>query len=806
MSPTSLLRRPIVWPRRHITLAAAGLLVLAVVPFRDAVFGGAVLFRRDIGMVWLPMVESFVRVVAEGSWPLWDPHRAFGQPLLADPRAEVLYPLTWLNLVMSPGSYYTFFVVLHVFFSSLGLFALARRWGASVTGALVAASAWGLSGPFLSLSLMWHHLAGAAWLPWLFLATEGVIERPGRRPVIGLALAIAAQVFAGSPDYTALGGLMLAGYAVTRLDFWSIEWRSPSGPRAFRLVSAAVWGLAIAAGQWLPTLDFARRAERWHQSAAQASTWSLHPLALPEIVAPFRWSDLPLTQHWVHRVLGDREPWLPSVYLGVTVLGLALVGALSRLHPRRWFLALSALVATLFSLGKFTPVYGVIVSLVPPLGMLRFPVKAMPLVAFALALLAGSGVDTLLQRQGGARRSPLLWTPLLLTAVGIAALWVMVTHPWLWSRALLGHDPIPPSALEGLRPLVSRVAAAALCSIVLAALCLFDSRMPRSALRVGLVALPVLDLLAAHGALVPTAPADILGFRPKALQFVKVGRFPRIYGYDYSLLTPGQRAVEPTPYRLARVPVGVSRGDALGLGAQMSLAPPTAARWGLDGSFDADILGFYTPGLARLVDLLRTSEAGPRHLMLLRMGAVTSVVALRAASWQESLEPVATIPGFFVEPIRVFRVPDPLPRAFAVGRARSLDLSSSLDALRDPDFDPAAEVLLPLGAATSSSDQFTSSVRIVEKRANEIEIQARLSDPGYVVDVESFDPGWRASVDGEAAPLLCANLAFRAVPVPAGLHRVRLLYRPEFVMVGLGLTAVSLAAAWVALLSRSREA
>ena len=43
-----------------------------------------------------------MRAVASGALPLWDPSPAFGQPLLADPGAQVLYPPTWLNLLMRP--------------------------------------------------------------------------------------------------------------------------------------------------------------------------------------------------------------------------------------------------------------------------------------------------------------------------------------------------------------------------------------------------------------------------------------------------------------------------------------------------------------------------------------------------------------------------------------------------------------------------------------------------------------------------------------------------------------------------------
>ena len=72
--------------------------------------------------------------------------------------------------------------------------------------------------------------------------------------------------------------------------------------------------------------------------------------------------------------------------------------------------------------------------------------------------------------------------------------------------------------------------------------------------------------------------------------------------------------------------------------------------------------------------------------------------------------------------------------------------------------------------------------------------------PGYVVLADAYDPGWRTEVDGRPATLLRANVAFRAVAVPAGRHLVESSYRPRAVSLGLAVSAASaalaLAAAW----------
>ena len=103
------------------------LALLALLLLRKAVLGG-VLFERDVHLVWLPQMEVLVRAVAGGAWPLWNPSAGFGDPLLANPEAQVLYPFTWLNLICPPATFYTLFAVAHLI--------LGGRAGAAGAGGL----------------------------------------------------------------------------------------------------------------------------------------------------------------------------------------------------------------------------------------------------------------------------------------------------------------------------------------------------------------------------------------------------------------------------------------------------------------------------------------------------------------------------------------------------------------------------------------------------------------------------------------------------------------------------------------------
>ena len=64
-------------------------------------------------------------------------------------------------------------------------------------------------------------------------------------------------------------------------------------------------------------------------------------------------------------------------------------------------------------------------------------------------------------------------------------------------------------------------------------------------------------------------------------------------------------------------------------------------------------------------------------------------------------------------------------------------------------------------------------------------------NPSLVVVAESWFPGWEATVDGNAAPVLQADGAFIGVPVGPGEHTVKLRYRTPGVLSGFFVTTVA---------------
>ena len=62
---------------------------------------------------------------------------------------------------------------------------------------------------------------------------------------------------------------------------------------------------------------------------------------------------------------------------------------------------------------------------------------------------------------------------------------------------------------------------------------------------------------------------------------------------------------------------------------------------------------------------------------------------------------------------------------------------------------------------------------------------------------DTFADGWRARIDDEEVPIYPGLIAGRAIPVPAGEHRVELTYKTPGLRVGLVLSAIG----WLAIIA-----
>jgi hypothetical protein len=765
---------------RHV----AGLAAVAAIVLLDALRPGRTLYERDLHLVVLAHTEVFVRSLAAGAWPVWNRALGFGEPLWAIPSAQVLYPPHWLNLIVQPWTYFTASALFHLVLGGAGVYTLLRRWHASPVAAWCGGAIWCTSGPLLSALTYWNHFSAFAWIPWAAVATDAAAERPSLGRALAWGAAMAMPVVAGSPDAAVMAIAISVAVVAAR------PWPSPLPIRrvAACVAGAALFSIALSAAQWMPAVEMARRSARADLSDRERMSWAVPPPLLAQVVLPIRPDRWNLDREHRDRWFEGREPYLASLYLGLSALPLVVLGAVTA--PRRRIAALAALivVAGLVALGAHSGLPPLVAALGAPLRSLRYPAKAMVVVAFAWALLAGMGIAGL-----GALPALRGWR---WRAVAIAA--VLAPAVALGVSAALTRVRIPgvldPAAdAFAVRLDAMAVAAVAVAASLVAVLLRAARRGSRAAVFIALV--PVLELVLLHRGLNPTAPVDLLRLRPAIADLIRASPHGRVYTYDYLIWEDAalrHLGHEGLVLREARVPWAGT------LALRTSLYPHLLGSWGLESAYERDSHGLQPRETRSLARRLREVEGTPAHLRLLQLAGVTHVVALHSSTFQD-LSLLHTVDGPFREPIRVYGVPDPLPRTYVVSKARPATGNEALEAMTGPFFDPRREVILaavPAGAPPLVDAETTPAAgtsRIVEEAPDRIVIEADLTRPGYVVLSDSYDPGWRVRLDGHPAELLRANVGFRAVAAPAGRHRIEQVYRPPSVLAGSAVTLVAMA-------------
>ena len=117
--------------------------------------------------------------IREGRFPLWDPYTNCGMPYHADPISFAYNPLAILIgfTLNNAATGFVFLWIVYWCWAGLGMIWLAKNFGATPSGAFLAAIAFSLSGFFIGHAEHTGFILTAAWFPWIIgLADKAVKE------------------------------------------------------------------------------------------------------------------------------------------------------------------------------------------------------------------------------------------------------------------------------------------------------------------------------------------------------------------------------------------------------------------------------------------------------------------------------------------------------------------------------------------------------------------------------------------------------------------------------------------------------
>ena len=137
--------------------------------------------------------------------------------------------------------------------------------------------------------------------------------------------------------------------------------------------------------------------------------------------------------------------------------------------------------------------------------------------------------------------------------------------------------------------------------------------------------------------------------------------------------------------------------------------------------------------------------------------------------------------AYLSDNVAIFQNHDVLPRIFLTYAARAVpDDQEALAILRSREFDPRHEVLLAAEARSTTQMPTEGAERVELVSYDSRRVVASVTAPAdsYLVLTDAWYPGWKVLVDGQEAPLLRADVLFRAVHLTAGEHTVEFTYAP----------------------------
>ena len=784
-------------------VAVAGFfLVMAAAFFDRVLFRGEAFFSRDVTPFFFPMKHFLASTVRAGDLPLWNPWVASGEPFFASLQPGLLYPGSLVLYGLPMPSAFDWLVVLHYPLAGAGLALLLKRWGHGWTAAVLGGSVFMLGGFFASLGNFVNNLQTVAWLPWIFLTWDRVLDGGRIKDLLLFTMLCGIAFLGGEPQMLTLGLGLVFVHGLLAVEARELG----RGRQTTAFAIAGILAVALVAVQLLPFAEYmSHSVRRLPIELEYASARSLEPVGALHLLLP---PALRSGAHGfsTHFMASSEVPWILSLYAGGITLVLALIGAL-RGRGVRWtvfWVAVSAL-SVLLALGSHSPLYRTLFEWFPPFRPFRYPEKFLLLGALAVSVFAAQGTDRWLDigpRHAGEDRitgRASLWLPILAAGVlytGLAAslasidgLLPAACGGWL-GEALLCEDATGAAGLYA--GIATRIAALVVCLGVVTWL-YRSGRLRRSLASAIIVALAVVDLTLAHREVNPSVESDVYVTAPWTADALD------------ELMTPrGDVRFRGSPHHAAMGSIVTVRG-AWEL-SNMYLDYQTM------GPNVGQIFGFpMQDGLqgVELISVALTNEAAMRawsddplrFLQAMNVGFYADATV--SADSIAGLAPAASHPEL---PIRIYAVPDPVERLYLVDDYEVRDdQAAALRRVLEDDFPLGDRVVLETEPRIELGPTASGTVLSRADFANRVTAKVSASGPMLAVLSDRWYPGWKATVDGVDAPVLRANGVFRAVPIPAGVSDVVFSFEPGSILLGAAISVaglLALAATW--LMARSQ--
>lgn len=356
----------------------------------------------DVVSFSYPMRILAVDLLKSGHLPLWNPYILLGNPLLANFQSAPFSPTNFLYFLFEKNNAWSLQIISQHFLAILFTYFLLRYWRVSKLGALFG----GIIFAFSGFNLIWSewnaHSLTAAFIPLIILFTDRFLKEKKWIYGVGISVSLALQIFSGYPQivlYTLLAIFLL----------WIFSRKS-----VLFFIFLAL-GLGLSAFQILPGVELLKLSQRVSEPIPVEWVF-LHADEVIKFVAPDYFGNHVSKDFW-----GPKNYTSTIGFVGVSAFVFSFLGLL------KW--KKSRIIKFLISLVLLS----LILSFKNPLSFFLWSKNILGLQAgasyrilvlfnFAMALLAGFGLDNLKTYKSKIRFLILLPAVLIIIGFGIYAI------------------------------------------------------------------------------------------------------------------------------------------------------------------------------------------------------------------------------------------------------------------------------------------------------------------------------------------------------------------------------------------------
>jgi len=732
----------------------------------------------DVSLYYYPYASYAIDRLRDGDFPFWNPYIMTGTPFFASAQAAVLDPINLLTFTAGPLAYWTWGAWLRLALMGFTTYGFARSLGRSVMASLAAGAIFMVCG-FVVPWLNYNVVTSLSWMPMMFWATTRLLQTHRLVWLAATAFAMGGLFMGGHPETQFLVGLAWAFYCLYYLV--ALRNQPPQGDtrsigmlarhRFLLLTAATVLGIGLGAAQIVAFLAFLFTTNAMTERISIVDPFDIGQSAIRLAVLFFpNFSGTPLRRnYWVYFTNFNEQ----SGYIGLLAVALAALGALY------WWRR-----------DRLVPFFGVTMLLTMLLAI-RAPglhlIKALPLfnigqgVRWAIvwslcgAILAAFGIDAILKMRARSGRLCDVGLGFLSAALaGFAILFLLYIgiKDYRWDESwntVTSHEEMAnlfhPARLMVYWPVIFLGAGA------LALLALWRGFLSHRVTVALIVLLLYADLWALGSRYNPSTPSEAI--------------YPMVESISYVQQRAGRDRM-------------IGTGSVLVTNTSMLFGLRNLQ--GYEDVVEARFTELYNPLLlgelfGRFGQAKRDGSRISLHdHRLLQVGAVRYVMSSQRLTLEDDRKVYKFL--FNKDRVTIYENLEALPRAYVVFNATiAPDHEAATSALLAPTHDPLRSVVLTAaGQPLSGSDLDARAVPVTwhADTPEEARLEVTLPAPGYLVLSDNYTPDWQATVNNQPATVLRANVAYRAVALPAGRSMVSFYYRPWPVYIALGVSALSL--------------